>query len=202
MIRILLGLGNPGRKYARTRHNVGFLVADELARRHGIRLVQRRNRSRLGEGQIGEIPVVIAKPQTYMNLSGLAAVSLLRRYGATPADLVVLCDDMNLPLGSVRVRAAGSAGGHNGLKSLIAHLGTDAFPRVRVGVGGAPPGQWLEYVLGEFTEEEWPVLLRAVGLAADAVESLLREGADVAASRFNRKSPLPAPVPSLPTETG
>ncbi|MBI3946734.1 MAG: aminoacyl-tRNA hydrolase [Armatimonadetes bacterium] len=194
--RIILGLGNPGPEYARTRHNVGYLTADELARRHGIRITQRRNRSRLGEGRIGETPVVIAKPQTFMNLSGAAVTSLLFRHHAGPGDLVVVCDDLNLELGLVRVRAAGSAGGHNGLKSIIASLGTDAFPRVRIGVGAAPGVPWIDHVLGEFGDEEWPTIIQAVASAADAVEMLLREGPEVAANRFNRKSrsaqePLP-----------
>ncbi|MDH7568343.1 MAG: aminoacyl-tRNA hydrolase [Armatimonadota bacterium] len=191
MRRVVLGLGNPGSQYAKTRHNVGFCVADELARRHGICLSERRNRSRLGEGHIGEVPVVIAKPQTFMNDSGSAAVSLVHRYRITPEALVVIADDVNLELGVVRVRASGSAGGHNGLKSIIASLGTEAFPRVRVGVGSPKQGALIDHVLGEFSEEEHAAIAQAVQQAADAVEVLLREGPEAAACRFNRKSRSP-----------
>lgn len=191
MPRIILGLGNPGPEYARTRHNVGFRAADVLAARHRIPLTTRRNRSRLGEGTIGGIEVVIAKPQTYMNLSGEAALSLLTRYRAAPPDLIVICDDIHLPLGALRVRASGSAGGHNGLKSIIACIGSDAFPRVRIGVGAPSDGEWVDYVLGEFTPEEEPVVDEAIQRAADAVELLLREGPEAAANRYNRRVALP-----------
>lgn len=187
-MKIILGLGNPGPEYAQTRHNVGYQAADVLARRHGIRISERRNRSRLGEGRIEGVPVVIAKPQTFMNLSGSAATSLLFRYRAQPEDLIVICDDMNLAMGLVRVRASGSAGGHNGLKSIIASLGSDQFARVRIGVG-APQGAWIDHVLGEFGPEERVRVQEAVEEAANAVEVLLREGPEAAANRFNRKNP-------------
>lgn len=196
MTKLILGLGNPGAEYAETRHNVGFLAADVLARRHGIRLTTRRYSSRLGEGSIAGVDVVIAKPQTYMNCSGDAALSLLARYRVLPGDLIVICDDMNLGLARIRVRACGSAGGHNGLKSIIARIGTDAFPRVRIGVGGVAPEEWIDHVLGEFTREERPRIEEAVALAADAVELLLREGPEAAANRYNRKPAPPEEPPA------
>ena len=195
MTKIILGLGNPGSEYAHTRHNIGFLVADELARRHSIRLSTRRNRSRLGEGSIDGIPVVIAKPQTYMNASGEAALSLATRYRVRPEAIVVVCDDMNLAFGQVRVRASGSAGGHNGLKSILATLGTDTFARVRVGIGCPTDGEWIDFVLGEFTEEERAQLRAVVERAADAVGVAARRPRDrgnlqpqiAAAARSSRK---------------
>lgn len=194
MAKIILGLGNPGSEYARTRHNVGFLVADVLARRWGIRIDERKNRCRLGQGRFGSTPVVVAKPQTYMNESGNAVISLIARFGAAPADLIVIYDDMNLPLGQVRVRASGSAGGHNGMKSIIGVLGTNQFPRVRIGIGAPKQGDAIDYVLGEFSAEERTAIEEAVVVAADAVEAILQEGADAAANRFNRKA-RPAEVP-------
>ncbi|NLC57240.1 MAG: aminoacyl-tRNA hydrolase [Armatimonadetes bacterium] len=195
MPKIILGLGNPGPEYAQTRHNVGFRVADLLAARHRISLTTRRNRSRLGEGQIDTTAVVLAKPQTFMNRSGEAALSLLARYRVAPEELIVICDDIHLPLGSIRVRGSGSAGGHNGLKSIIASIGSSAFPRVRVGVGGAAE-EWIDHVLGEFTREERPVIEEAIQRAADAVELLLREGPEAAANRFNRRATPPPPEAS------
>lgn len=188
MAKIILGLGNPGSEYARTRHNVGFLTADVLARRWGIRVDERKNRSRLGQGRFDGTPVVVAKPQTYMNESGNAAISLIARFGAAPADLIVICDDMRLPLGQVRVRASGSHGGHNGLRSIIGVVGTNEFPRVRIGIGEPQQGEWIDYVLGEFSAEERARIDEAVVVAADAVEVVLQEGADAAANRFNRKA--------------
>jgi len=189
MKKIILGLGNPGAEYSGTRHNVGFLTADILARRHGIRLDTRRSQSRLGEGRIAGVDVVIAKPQTFMNLSGNAALSLITRCRLSPQDLMVVCDDIHLDIGRIRVRAGGSAGGHNGLKSIIACVGTDQFPRVRIGVGAPGQGDWIDHVLGEFTREERALIQEAVGTAADAVETLLQEGPEAAANRFNRKLP-------------
>ncbi|HOM81412.1 MAG TPA: aminoacyl-tRNA hydrolase [Armatimonadota bacterium] len=205
MMKIILGLGNPGAEYASTRHNVGFMTADLLAKRHGIRLTTRRHSSLLGEGTIAGVAVVLAKPQTYMNCSGDAALSLLSRYRVSPQDLIVICDDMNLDVARVRVRASGSAGGHNGLKSIIARIGTDAFPRVRIGVGRVAPDQWIDHVLGEFTAEERPQIEEAVARAADAVEVLLREGPEAAANQFNRRQPppeTPEPGPEQPREVG
>ena len=161
-----------------------------------MRIDVRRNRSRLGEGHVGDEAVVLAKPQTFMNLSGEAAQSLLARFRVRPEDLIVVCDDMNLDLGLVRVRASGSAGGHNGLKSIIACLGTPEFSRVRIGVGRAAEGEWIDHVLGEFSRQEQETVADAVQRAADAVEVIIAEGAEAAACRFNRKSRPPEDPPS------
>lgn len=187
---LILGLGNPGGEYASTRHNVGFWTVDLLARRHGIELKTRRYRSLLGVGAIGAIPVVLAKPQTYMNLSGEAARALLQAYHLTPAQLLVVFDDIWLEPGVVRVRAKGSAGGHNGMKSIIAALGTEAFPRVRIGIGQPPEGMDLaDYVLSPPPPEEREALLNAVQRAADACEAWLTEPIEQVMARFNQREP-------------
>ncbi|MCS6923824.1 MAG: aminoacyl-tRNA hydrolase [Fimbriimonadales bacterium] len=188
--RLILGLGNPGGEYAPTRHNVGFWTVDLLAERHGIALKTRRHRSLLGVGLIGETPVVLAKPQTYMNLSGEAARALLQAYHLQPAQMLVIFDDIWLEPGAVRVRAKGSAGGHNGMKSIITALGTEAFPRVRIGIGQPPEGMDLaDYVLSPPSPEERERLLSAVQRAADACEAWLTEPIEQVMARFNQREP-------------
>ncbi|MCS7208901.1 MAG: aminoacyl-tRNA hydrolase [Fimbriimonadales bacterium] len=185
--RLILGLGNPGAQYAPTRHNVGFWTVDLLAQRHGIELKTRRHSSKLGVGVIGGTPVVLAKPQTYMNLSGAAAHALLQAYHLQPEQMLVVFDDIWLAPGVVRVRAKGSAGGHNGMKSIIAALGTEAFPRVRIGIGQPPEGTDLaEYVLSPPPPDERPLLDAAVQRAADACEAWLTEPIEQVMARFNR----------------
>lgn len=185
--RLILGLGNPGAQYAATRHNVGFWTVDLLAERHGIDLKTRRHSSKLGAGMIRGVPVVLAKPQTYMNLSGEAARALLQAYHLKPEQMLVVFDDIWLEPGVVRVRAKGSAGGHNGMKSIIGALGTEAFPRVRIGIGQPPETMDLaDYVLSPPTPEERALLLNAVERAADACEAWLTEPIEQVMSRFNR----------------
>ncbi|MFN3689671.1 MAG: aminoacyl-tRNA hydrolase, partial [Fimbriimonadales bacterium] len=167
-VRLILGLGNPGAPYAATRHNVGFWVVETLAQRHKIELKTRRHRSRLGIGIIHEVPVVLAEPQTFMNLSGEAAHALLQAYHLQPEQMLVIFDDIWLEPGTVRVRAKGSAGGHNGMKSIIHALGTEAFPRVRIGIGQPPADMDLaDYVLASPSPQERERLLAAVQRAAD-----------------------------------
>jgi PTH1 family peptidyl-tRNA hydrolase len=186
--RLIVGLGNPGKEYQETRHNVGFRVIDLLAERHGIELRKHRHQSVYGEGRIAENAVLLAKPLTYMNLSGAAVAALARYHGITPGDVLVLCDDVNLPLGRLRLRTKGSAGGHNGLKSIIGSLGTDEFPRLRIGVG-APAGQpMVEHVLGRFNRREAEIIATVLPAAADAVELSLREGIEAAMNRYNTYS--------------
>ncbi len=186
--RLILGLGNPGAQYAPTRHNVGFWTVDLLAERHGIELKTRRHSSKLGVGLIGGVPVVLAKPQTYMNLSGEAARALLQAYHLQPEQMLVIFDDIWLAPGGVRVRAKGSAGGHNGMKSIISALGTEAFPRVRIGIGQPPEGVDLaDYVLSPPPPEERELLLQAVQRAADACEAWLTEPIEQVMNRFNRE---------------
>ncbi len=186
---IVLGLGNPGAEYAHTRHNIGFDVVDILASRHRIRLSLRRDRAHYGLGLIEGVPVVLAKPMTYMNRSGEAARALLQRYPLDPSRLLVIVDDVALPTGRIRIRPSGSDGGHNGLESIIQSLGTQAFPRVRVGIGTPPPGQMVEYVLSRFSSQEQPIIDEALQRAADAIEAILREGVQNAMNRFNASSP-------------
>lgn len=186
MTTVVLGLGNPGSEYARTRHNVGFMVVDELSARHRIPVKERTRVALVGEGDVREHRVVLAKPRTYMNLSGQAAQSLAAKHGVEPPSFLVVVDDFNLPLGRLRVRRDGGAGGHNGLSSLIECLGTQDFPRIRMGVGPLPAGMdQVDFVLGEFLPEEKEDLAAMIGRAADCVECALAEGLEAAMNRFN-----------------
>jgi PTH1 family peptidyl-tRNA hydrolase len=185
-MKLIIGLGNPGRAYARTRHNIGFDVLDELARRCGVEFRRSwRFPAELAETVLEGERVVLAKPRTFMNRSGEAAGPLMRKKGMTPADVIAVVDDVDLPVGRLRLRKAGSAGGHNGLKSLIEHLGADQFPRVRVGVGRDAAGDTVNHVLGTFAPDERPVIEEAVRRAADAVAAALRDGWDRAMNEFN-----------------
>jgi peptidyl-tRNA hydrolase, PTH1 family len=185
----VVGLGNPGARYLRTRHNAGFMAIDELAAR--TRAAGRVERDAwLAETTLAGEPALLVKPQSYMNLSGEPVARLLGEAGASPADLVVIVDDVALPLGRLRVRPEGSDGGHNGLGSLVASLETEAFARVRIGVGIEPPPEMelRDFVLADFLAEEVPKLGEVIGLAADAVTCLVQEGAVVAMNRFNGRS--------------
>jgi PTH1 family peptidyl-tRNA hydrolase len=184
---LIVGLGNPGEEYTKTRHNIGFQCVNELARRHGFDFSKKLTKARLAEGQIAGQRVVLAKPFTYMNLIGQSIVGLCNWYKITPAEeLLVIYDDLDLPFGTLRLRERGSAGTHNGMKSVIGLLGTQAFPRIRFGVGQGPPGRnAADYVLGRFTREEQAELPAIIGRAADAVEVILREGFTTAMNRFN-----------------
>ena len=187
---LIVGLGNPGPRYERNRHNVGFMVVDKLAERYGITVGRKRPHALIGEGNAsldgGSTRVVLAKPRTYMNESGEAVVRLAQGSGAPKDRMVVVYDDLDLPLGKLRVRAKGSAGGHNGIKSIVQRLGTDAFPRIRVGIG-RPTGVEgaVSHVLGDFTEDERERIGPAVELAADAVEWAMGHGVESAMNRFN-----------------
>ena len=185
-MKVIVGLGNPGRSYARTRHNVGFQCVEAIARRHRLTFSQRRRLAVLAEGSIHTQDVVLAKPRTFVNESGRAAAYLRTRFHLSPADLVVILDDLALPVGRVRIRPGGSSGGHNGLESIIAALGTQAFPRIRVGIGPSAPGDdTVHHVLSPLRQEERPLIEEAVTVVADAVEVILTEGIDSAMSRFN-----------------
>jgi len=191
----VVGLGNPGSRYQGTRHNAGFMAIDELAAR--TRAAGRFDRDAwIAETTLADEPARLVKPQSFMNLSGEPVARLLAEAGATPAELIVVVDDVALPLGRLRVRPEGSDGGHNGLGSLIASLGTEAFARVRIGVGpeatpaelGAQRDDLAAFVLADFLPEELPRLREVIGLAADAVLCLAQEGADAAMNRFNGRS--------------
>ena len=185
-MRLVVGLGNPGDRYRRTRHNVGFMVADALAARAGVTRWAEEGDAWTAEARVGGETVLLVKPATFMNRSGVAVERLLAARGAGPAELVAVVDDVALDLGMLRVRERGSHGGHNGLRSLIEVLGTDDFARVRVGIGkGEAQDDLALYVLSEFPDDDVLVVQEMVGLAADAVECLLRHGAGETMNRFN-----------------
>ena len=188
-MRIIIGLGNPGKTYDRTRHNVGFDTIDKLCHDHGIKLkANRRFRAFVGEGRIGQTPVLLVKPQTYMNLSGQAVQAILTFYKLPPTGIIVVYDDISLPVGDIRVRERGSAGGQKGMVDILAHLGTDEFPRVRIGIGSKPEGWDLaDYVLSRFSKPERQAIGQAIAMAGDAVAFILKEGAAAAMNEFNRK---------------
>ena len=181
---IVVGLGNPGPKYAPTRHNVGFRCIDLLAERAGISLNDRRKHADLGRGTLGGVPVVLAKPRTFMNASGLAARYLLDRFGTSPDRMLVVVDDLDLPVGKIRLRGAGSSGGHRGLDSISAEARTGAYPRLRIGIGRPDAGA-VAHVLGGFAPDEEDALAEALARAADAVEVWAEDGVDAAMNRFN-----------------
>jgi PTH1 family peptidyl-tRNA hydrolase len=183
-LKAIFGLGNPGNQYARTRHNVGFEVIEELARRWRVDLKSSAKRqSRLALDR--DRDVLLAQPQTFMNLSGAAVGGIMAFYKVRPEDLLVVVDEVQLPLGKLRLRRGGSAGGHNGLKSIVEMVGQE-FPRLRIGVGRGNQ-QWdlSDHVLGRFPAEEWPIVERAMKRAADAVETFVDEGLLAAMNRYN-----------------
>ena len=184
---LLVCLGNPGKEYANTRHNIGFLAADALERRTGVKFNKLRYRALTGEVTLGGQRVLVVKPQTYMNLSGEAVKLAGGFYKIPPERILVLYDDVSLPLGKLRIRGSGSAGGHNGIKNIIAHLGTDAFPRIKVGVG-APEGadrDLVDWVIGNFTQAQRRVVDEAIDRALDAAECVIEHGVSEAQNRFN-----------------
>lgn len=184
---LVVGLGNPGPKYDWTRHNMGFLVIDELAQREKIPVQKLKFKALTNTVVIGDRSVLLMKPTTYMNLSGGAVGEAARFYKIPPERILVISDDVALPQGKLRIRRSGSAGGHNGLKDIIAHLGGDGFPRIKVGVGGKPhpDSDMADWVLGKFTGQDKKVMEEAIKRAADAVEELLKNGVDQAMSRYN-----------------
>jgi peptidyl-tRNA hydrolase, PTH1 family len=197
-VKIVVGLGNPGREYAETRHNLGFMVVDELARRLAAGERRNRFRSDLVEAFDGGQKVVLLKPRTYMNLSGSAVREAVNWYKAPLDDLLVVVDDIDLPFGSIRLRATGGSGGHNGLKSIIADLGLETFSRMRIGIGRGP-GHATRQVLSRFTSDEERVLPAVLGAAADCVLEWERQGIISAMNRCNR-APEPENGSSPPIE--
>jgi PTH1 family peptidyl-tRNA hydrolase len=191
-MRLIVGLGNPGIEYAWTPHNLGFLVVDKLAEQAGIRVTRPESKSYVGLGKIAGNEVVLAKPQTMMNLSGLAVRELLGRAECEPSDVIVVCDDIALPWSMIRVRERGTAGGHNGLKSVIGQLGTKEFPRVRLGVRPEEfRGDLKEYVLRQIRRDEEDLVAEEIELGAEAVNVIVAEGVARAMNRFNRRVPPP-----------
>ncbi len=184
---IIVGLGNPTSKYSGTRHNIGFDTIDRLADKMGISVDTKKHKALIGKGILGGEKVVLAKPQTFMNLSGESVRELVDFYKIDSEDeLIVIYDDISLDVGKLRMRAKGSAGGHNGIKSIIAHTGSDVFKRVKIGVGNKPPKMDLaDYVLGSFSSEERTVMNETVDKAADAIELIIAEGINVASNKYN-----------------
>jgi PTH1 family peptidyl-tRNA hydrolase len=186
-VRIVVGLGNPGRRYQGTRHNIGFAVADEVARRGQTEFDSGRGETLTARVGRGPAALLVVKPLTMMNLSGAAVAAVAGFYKLDPSAMLVVADDVNLPLGRLRLRAGGTAGGHNGLKSIIGCLGTEGFPRLRVGVGrGDPRRDLADHVLAVFDDDERDEVDRAIARAADAVETFLAEGIEAAMNRYNR----------------
>lgn len=180
-------MGNPGREYSGTRHNMGFEVVDTIAKRYHTRIVKRMGRALTARITIDGQEILLAKPQTFMNLSGEAVSYIARREKIDPSDILVVYDDMALDLGRIRLRPEGSAGGQNGMKSIIARLGTQEFPRVRVGIG-SHRGDAIDHVLSRFGRSELPIAREAIQTAADAVEMIVKEGLEPAMNQFNRKT--------------
>ncbi len=214
-MKLIVGLGNPGKEYEGTRHNIGWDLIDRLASANRIRVEGREKgvRASVGSGLIAGQKVLLVKPLTYMNLSGEAVGALARRYlqekredGSERPDLtrlLIVCDDIHLPVGRIRLRARGSSGGQNGLKSVAAHLGTQEWARLRLGVGEPPPGLQADWVLGRFSRTDRALIDDTLITAMGAVEVWLTEGIEAAMNRFNPAAPLipkPAPAPPKPPQ--
>jgi len=195
--QLIVGLGNPGAKYAQTRHNVGFDLLDILAKRWQISLSDRKQFQGIyGEGfGSNNAKTRLLKPQTFMNLSGQSVRATLDWFKLPPESVLVVYDDLDLPLGKIRLRMSGSAGGHNGMKSIISHLGTQNFPRVRIGIGkSAGEKDTISHVLGKFSVVETPIVSEVIYLVNDAIEMSLKQGMEKAMSLYNSRS---IPVPNL-----
>jgi PTH1 family peptidyl-tRNA hydrolase len=183
---LIVGLGNPGTEYAATRHNLGFMLIDKLAGDEGIVVKRRECSSLVGQGEVEGEVTKLAKPQTFMNLSGHAVSCLLAKYDAAVARLVVISDDLALPLGTIRIRERGSAGGHNGLKSIIAEIGTDEFIRLRIGIQPEHPiSDAKRFVLDQFSATERPIVEETIAKSVQAVRTIIRDGVLKAMTEFN-----------------
>ena len=189
-MHLIVGLGNPGAEYSRTRHNIGWMIIDELARRHEMRIEKKQSEARVGGGHIVGQRILLAKPLTFMNLSGKSVAGLMNFYRVDKSKILILCDDLNLPTGKLRLRHNGSDGGQNGLKSVAQMIGTKEYARLRFGVGAPEEAERQErgsaaYVLRPFAPEELPVVEAALNRACDCIESFLRDGVQTAMNQFN-----------------
>ena len=182
---VIAGLGNPGRQYEKTRHNMGFLVIDEFAAAHGVDVRRIKHKALTGETRISGEKVLLVKPQTYMNLSGESLREVMNYYDVPMENLIVIYDDMDLETGTLRIRKKGSSGSHNGMKSVIYQLQSDEFPRIRIGIGSTSGDDWKDYVTGQVTEKEAEILADTIRKAASALECIITEGIDIAMNRFN-----------------
>ena len=190
-MKIIAGLGNPGAEYAKTKHNVGFMFIDALADALGLSASDWKDKfeAKVADARIGTEKVVLVKPQTYMNESGRAVGPLMNWYKLDPEDLIVVHDDMDIPAGTIRIRKKGSAGGHNGIKNIILHLGHDTFQRIKIGVGEKPKGYDLaDYVLGHFSGEELAIMKESLEKVCGAVELMLEGDVDAAMNQYNKKA--------------
>jgi PTH1 family peptidyl-tRNA hydrolase len=184
-MKIVVGLGNPGKKYDGTRHNVGYAVVDALAEGPGVSSFQSRFDAQLAEMRDGEEKVLLLKPETFMNLSGRAVRQAVDFYQVTPADLLVVCDDINLPLGKLRFRRGGTHGGHNGLRDIQNHLGTTEYQRLRIGVDAPPEAGAVDHVLGRFRPSEKPIIAEAIETAVEGAMLWIREGIGACMNQYN-----------------
>ena len=184
---IIAGLGNPGRKYENTRHNLGFITVDKIAEDNDISVKKIKFKSLVGEGVIGSDKVILMKPQTFMNNSGEALREIVNFYKVPPENLIVIYDDFDIPIGSIRVRKFGSAGTHNGMRSVIRLLEFDNFPRIRIGIDSTIKNELIDFVTGGFRKEEVPLLEEAVTNGAAAAETIVTKGIDLAMNRYNTK---------------
>lgn len=187
---IIVGLGNPGREYQNTRHNIGFQVIDAIAEKNNISVKEKKYKALIGKGVVAGQKVLLVKPQTYMNLSGESVREVIDYYKIDEKEeLIVISDDISLDVGQIRIRKKGSAGGHNGLKNIILHLGHDQFERIKMGVGEKPQGYDLaDYVLGHFTQMEQEILQDSIARAVQAVGTIMTDGVDQAMNRYNQKN--------------
>lgn len=184
---VIVGLGNPGKKYENTRHNIGFITLDYLADRHGIKITKIKHKALVGEGNISGQKVLLVKPQTYMNLSGNSVREVMEYYKVDIENLLVIYDDIDIPSGSVRIRKKGSAGTHNGMRSVVYDLQSDQFPRIRIGMGNNKSADLKDFVVGGFSKGEKEIFERAVVHTADAIECFLQFGIDKAMNEYNTK---------------
>ncbi|WP_026477288.1 aminoacyl-tRNA hydrolase [Alkaliphilus transvaalensis] len=182
---VVVGLGNPGKKYDGTRHNVGFHAIDLLAERHDIKVNKLKHKALIGEGRIGNEKVILVKPQTFMNLSGQSLMEIIQFYKVEPQQIVILYDDIDVKVGSLRIREKGSSGSHNGMKNIIYLTQKDTFPRVRIGVGKPTVGDLADYVLGRFPQEEIPLIKQAIENTVLAVETIIERNIQDAMNKYN-----------------
>jgi len=193
-MNLIVGLGNPGRGYIDNRHNIGFMCLNHFARTQGIRFDKKQSKARIGSGEVAGNKVILAKPQTYMNLSGESVSRLVKKFDISLDDLLVIHDDLDLPLGKIRIRYGGSAGGHKGIDSIIASLDSEGFPRLRVGIGRPDitesprrtgEDEIISYVLGNFIPEEKEIVARVIPLVSEAILCLLTEDLTAAMNKYN-----------------
>lgn len=209
-MKLIVGLGNPGADYARTRHNIGFDSLSHFARRYKIPLDVKLGHARTGRGEIQKVPVILARPYTFMNRSGGAVRALRDKFNIAPADIIVIHDDMDLPLGKLRIRLDGSSAGHKGIESIVSELGSRDFIRIRIGIGHPANGEEetrdekevIDYVLTHFAPEEKPVVDEVIAHVGNALLTLLTEGLETAMNRFNRTPPGASPAKDESEKTG